>query len=209
MQGRDRDGVPAETFDRLLEWLDRDRGRAGEIYEALRRKLLKFFEWRGVSEAAELTDRTIDRVGRKVEEGGLRQGGEPSSFFYGVAQNILKEHWAELAQRRRVAQELNATTVRGSGPFSPAEDLSLERRLSCLDLCLSRLSPRSRELILGYYRGSKREKIENRKALADRLGIPMNALWIRSHRLRLTLELCIEKCLRGSERVKSIDSNDQ
>ena len=198
-----RDGVRGETFERLLEWLDPDRARAGEIYEAIRCKLLKFFEWRGLPEAGELADRTIDRVARKVEGGELRSGSEPSSFFYGVARNILKEHWAELGQRRRASQELGATAVRTT------EDLPMERRLSCLDSCLSRLSPHSRELILGYYRGSRKEKIENRKALAEHLGIPMNALWIRSHRLRLTLESCIEKCLQDTRPTKSIGTDEQ
>ena len=34
-------------FDRLLDRLGPDRERAGERYEALRFKLIKFFEWRG------------------------------------------------------------------------------------------------------------------------------------------------------------------
>lgn len=201
-----RDDARGETFDRLLEWLDSDRDRAGERYEAIRRKLVKFFEWNGIAEATELADRTFDRVGRKLLEGGLRETDDPSAFCQGVARNILKEHWADVSRRRRAEQHSGA----GQSSGSPAaeDSRSMERRLVCLERCLSRLSAQSSELILAYYRGSRIEKIENRKALARRLGIPMNALWIRSHRLRMTLEQCVEKCLRGPS-MKSIDGGDQ
>jgi hypothetical protein len=63
--------VTQSAFDRMLAELDPDRERAGEKYEQIRQKLMKFFQWRGCSSSAaeEHTDRTIDRVARKVEEG--------------------------------------------------------------------------------------------------------------------------------------------
>ena len=39
-------------------------------------------------------------------------------------------------------------------------------------------------LIVEYYRDTGRQKIERRRALADRLGISMNALAIRASRIR-------------------------
>lgn len=192
MHSTRRGGIDGEAFERLLDWLDPDRARAGERYETIRRKLVKFFEWRGASEAAELADRTFDRIGVKLQEGGVRQEEDPSGYFYGVARNILRESWAEQAQRGRAQRELGATAAGESSEEGAGETA---QRLGCLEACLSRLSPHSRELILTYYRGSRSEKIENRKALAARLGIPMNALWIRSHRLRLALESCIQNCL--------------
>src|SRR6516165_9977310 len=103
-----RGGIEGKTFEGLLEWLDSDRARAGERYEIIRRKLVKFFEWRGAAEAADLADRTIDRVSLKLEEGGVRREENPSAYFYGVARNILKESWAEDAQRGRAMRELTA-----------------------------------------------------------------------------------------------------
>jgi DNA-directed RNA polymerase specialized sigma24 family protein len=209
VSGRNRrDGLGPEAFDHLLGWLAADREQAGEAYEHIRRKLLKFFQWRGLSEAEELADRTIDRVSRKVEEGAHRGDSDPSGFFYGVARNILREHRAEGSRSYLALRELSAKASRETEAGVPSQedaDAAREDRLRCLEACLSRLSVEARELIVAYYQGHKREKIENRRALASRLGIPMNALWIRSHRLRLQLEVCIEECVSQGAGAKSID----
>ena len=39
--------VTQGAFDLLLRQLDSDRERSGQRYELIRRKLMKFFEWRG------------------------------------------------------------------------------------------------------------------------------------------------------------------
>lgn len=54
----------AERFDNLLRLLDLDRDVAGDKYERLRRKLIKFFEWNACFPAEDLADETFDRVGK-------------------------------------------------------------------------------------------------------------------------------------------------
>jgi hypothetical protein len=49
-------------------------------------------------------------------------------------------------------------------------------------------------LIVEYYRDAGRQKIEHRRALADRLGLSMNALAIRASRIRDALSTCLERC---------------
>jgi RNA polymerase sigma factor (sigma-70 family) len=83
-------------------------------------------------------------------------------------------------------------------PAAPdtTEELSeRERRSACLEQCLNGLSPSDRELIRNYYQGEQRFKIENRKSIAAKLGITVNALSIRVCRLRDKLEICVKKCL--------------
>jgi DNA-directed RNA polymerase specialized sigma24 family protein len=60
-----------------------------------------------------------------------------------------------------------------------------------LDLFLNELSAESREMILTYYQGDGHKKIENRRALAEKLGIPQNALRSRAVRLREKLKKLI------------------
>jgi hypothetical protein len=67
--------------------------------------------------------------------------------------------------------------------------------LERLERCLERLFLADRELILEYYRGEQREKIENRRKLAERLVLTMNALSIRACRIREQLETCVMKSL--------------
>jgi hypothetical protein len=53
-----------------------------------------------------------------------------------------------------------------------------------------------------YYGRSQSERIDARRSLADRLGIGMNALRIRAHRLSDTLQRCVRTCVSRSEAVK-------
>jgi hypothetical protein len=53
-------------------------------------------------------------------------------------------------------------------------------------------------MILSYYEGKERVKIENRKRMAETLGVPMNSLRIRVHRIREKLENCLVNCLAQS-----------
>src|SRR5262249_7734998 len=57
-----------------------------------------------------------------------------------------------------------------------------------LDRFLEQLSAADRFLIMEYYRGDGQQKIANSKRLAVVLGIPINALRIRAHRIRATLQ---------------------
>jgi DNA-directed RNA polymerase specialized sigma24 family protein len=77
---------------------------------------------------------------------------------------------------------------------------NLEQQLACLEYCLQQLSPENRQIIINYYQGEKGERIKNRKLIAERLGIPTNALRIRVHRIREKLEQSVNerlRCLQG------------
>jgi DNA-directed RNA polymerase specialized sigma24 family protein len=81
-------------------------------------------------------------------------------------------------------------------PKQIGEDEDIEREYECLDCCIERLTPANRELILEYYREEKRAMIENRKRLAERLGVTPNALRVRADRVRNSLEKCVANCLK-------------
>ena len=53
----------------------------------------------------------------------------------------------------------------------------------------------NREIILGYYFGEERIKIENRRKLATKFNLSVNALSIRACRIREKLKICVEKCV--------------
>jgi RNA polymerase sigma factor (sigma-70 family) len=172
-----------EAFDKLLAWLDPDREEAGRKYEVIRSRLIKIFICRGCREAEELADETFNRVMSKIETISESYTGDPALFFYGVARNIYLEH-------------LKRERVRPAGlppQREPGEDL--ERMHDCLDQCLRRLGPDRRELIVHYYDGEKGVRIEGRRLLAERLGLAVNALRIRAHRIRAELQKCVEGCL--------------
>jgi len=67
---------------------------------------------------------------------------------------------------------------------------------------LDSLPKENRKLIIDYYQEERRVKIELRQELADKLNIPLNALRIRAHRIRVGLEKCITNCLQVSAQTK-------
>lgn len=176
-----------EALDRFLDRLDADRDKAGEKYEAIRLKLLKYFEWRG-SDAPDIdADETINRVIRRIEEG--ENVYNLNGYIYGVAKLV----YAESAKRRNRKEELldDAHLELSVEPDNP----EVTERQGCFDRCLGYLTQEDREIITEYYQYEKGQKIANRKQLAIRFNISPNALRIRAHRHRVNLEACVGECL--------------
>jgi DNA-directed RNA polymerase specialized sigma24 family protein len=182
-------GLTEQTLGRLLGALDVDRNLAGERYEDLRRTLVRFFEWRGAPFPEDHCDETLDRLARRLAEGvEIRNIG---GYAYVVARHVFLET-LKGPESRRVDVEPACLVAPADGIDDPEDH---ERRLVCLDRCLHGLPADSRELIVEYYRGDKRGRIEARRAQAERLGIRSEALTNRAQRVRDKLERCVNSCL--------------
>lgn len=179
--------VSREAFDQMLAWLDSDRERAGRKYEEIRCGLIKIFVCQGCSDPEGLADETIDRVIHKIPEIVPNYAGNPALYFSGVARYILLEYKNRIAQLRLLP---------AAPPKQIGEDEDIEREYECLDRCIERLTPANRELIMEYYREEKRAMIENRKRLAESMGVTLNALRVRADRVRNSLEKCVANCLK-------------
>lgn len=177
-------------FNRLLERLDPDPDRAAAAYERLRAALEKFFDWHGAWPPDECADETLDRLALKLSS-GLRID-DLRSYARGVARLVLLE-W------RRRPVPVSIDTREPAAPLArPADDIAHEGLMSCFDRCLAALAIESRKLVLEYYVAERREKIENRRRLAQRMGLSESALRNRVQRVRDRLERCVETCTEGS-----------
>ena len=195
--GRKRDWtLSAESFDRLLHLLDPDRERAGELYENLRRVLTTFFDWRGCRSPEDLTDETLNRVARRLEEG--EQVRNLTDYCYGTARYLMLE---ALAKQSKVENEPDDFQFLTASETNWSEQFERERRFECLETCLAELSPDDRKLILGYFSNERRVKIDNRIAIAGTLGTNLNALRVRVHRLKARLEKCVTECCRKKVKI--------
>jgi DNA-directed RNA polymerase specialized sigma24 family protein len=180
------------AFDGFLAILDGDRDKAGEKYEHIRFKLLKYFQWCGSDVPDIDADETINRVTRRIYEG--QNVYNLTGYIYGVAKLV---HAESLKQRNR-RQALDE----GSGiELAAAAEVDTPNYQDCLERCLECLSDEDREVITEYYRYRKTKKINCRKRLAAKLGISLNTLRVRTHRQRVYLETCVEKCLARYERA--------
>ena len=181
-----------DAFDRLLDWLDADRDRAGRKYESIRLRLIKIFTCRGCHQAEELADETINRVVARVVELASGYQGDPALYFYGVSQKVHLEYL-----RKAHSQPLNLPLATEISQNNQTIDLTsdIEPEYECLERCLEQLPPDNRDLVLRYYQQERKAKIEHRKSLATELGIAVNALRIRAHRIRLVLQRCVRDCI--------------
>lgn len=176
-----------EALERLLALLDPETDRAARKYHQLRRRLVRLFEWRGARFPEDLSDETILRVARRLEDGVEIRADDPFRYFCGVAHLVFKEVLRERRRERHLQDP-------GNWPQSQGEDAEPDdERMDVLQECLDRLAPDQRDLILDYHEGERRERIENRREIAEQLGIPLNALRIRVHRIRSKLERCVER----------------
>jgi DNA-directed RNA polymerase specialized sigma24 family protein len=180
------------ALERFLASLDSDRDRAAERYEHIRTRLLRFFEWRGCAFPDECADETITRVIRKIDEGAAIQ--EPDSYCYGVARLVLLESLKEREREREALTQMQPLSL-----WVDEVQADVERRLQCLRSCMKRLPSDQQTLIAEYHRHDSGSRIEGRKRLAATLGIGLNALRIRAHRLSAHLGSCVGHCLEREE----------
>jgi len=164
----------------------------------MRRRLVRYFDFRNCPFPDDLADETLNRVARKLEEKGEIVGATPTHYCYIVARLVLLE---SVRRRDHDGPSLDDTERSGgvlaslAKPSEPAIDTAVKERLfTCLEQCLSKLRTQERELILEYYQGIQREKIERRSQMAAQRGLTMNALSIRACRIRTKLEACVKAC---------------
>ena len=177
-----------DAFDLLLAQLDSDRQQAGAKYESLRRKLVKFFEWRGSNFPEDLADETINRLAMNLER------GEKICHFEAYCAGIARHVFMESLRARQHEQ-----AVESPPDSSVTSSDTSEQRQRCLERCLQQLSPERFQLIVQYYQENKHARIEARQNLAARLNIPLNALRIRAYRIRARLEDCVKRCMELAE----------
>jgi DNA-directed RNA polymerase specialized sigma24 family protein len=185
------DDLRRRDFESLLLRLDTDRESAGQKYERLRRKLIKFFEWSRCFPAEDLADETLDRVARRV---GREDVGRVLPFAWGVANHVRRE------SGRRTRRLVALPDLPGREVPRPEEDVESdlhdrllnELRVRCLEACLRRLAPEDRDLFLAYYE-AREDRSAHRLRLAAAAGLTIQGLRVRVNRLREKLEGCVSR----------------
>jgi DNA-directed RNA polymerase specialized sigma24 family protein len=78
-----------EAFDKLLAAFSPDADEAAKQYEALRIRLIRFFEWRSIPLADDRADEVLNRVARRIDEG--QQVNNVVAYAYRVAYLVFLE----------------------------------------------------------------------------------------------------------------------
>ena len=186
-----------DALQRLLNWLDGGANSDGHAYVEMRRRLRDYFGRKNCRTADDLADETLTRVARRLEEEGITRAETPARYCYIVARFVFLEHLRETKAHPMVPR-LRTTSGRSRPPRqqrTPRKPPA--RRKSCSPAsqkCLQELDPLNHRIITRYYIGSERVKIDNRRELAESLGLSANALTIRACRIRARLEACVRRC---------------
>jgi DNA-directed RNA polymerase specialized sigma24 family protein len=184
------------AFRQFLHWLDDGADSRGEKYLEMRRRLVAYFDRKNCVAPDDLADETLNRVARRLEEEGAITGTAPAQYCYITAKFVFLEYLREGARSQTSLSEMSpgeADAVLGAASVADAEVQSKESLSACLEECLASLAPADRDLILNYYQGEQRSKIEGRRVLATRLHLSVNALSIKACRIRNKLEVCVRE----------------
>ena len=196
MQKKDRK-LTEEAFNRLLVWLDEGSDSQGQKYLEMRTRLVAYFDRKNCAAPDELADETFNRIARRLEEEGITEDDTPARYCYIVARFVFLEFLRRKQKEQAMVTDLGNLGHANSSLSGDEAAEQRQRLLSCLERCLETLDSSQREIITRYYSGQEREKINNRRELAQQLGISPNALTIRACRIRDKLEACVSRCLNA------------
>lgn len=179
-----KQALTQEAFDALLSRLHEDREQAGSRYEALRLRLIYFFEVRGCPAADTLADETINRLAHKLSDGEDIQ--KIDAFALTIARFIWLESHKKAAllsfDELLTSQEFEIALLQKRG----ASD-ETEKRLQFMRECLAELPTEKLALLRAYFQMSSPNQAEQRHQLARQMGLSENALYLQIHRIRQKL----------------------
>jgi DNA-directed RNA polymerase specialized sigma24 family protein len=184
------------AFTRLLDWLDAGVPSEGQRFLEMRRRLVAYFDRKNCPAPDEMADDTMNRVARRLEEEGIIAAEEPARYCYIMARFVFLESLRGAKKDDAALREMRRRPVGDTANSSEAYENReyKETLLDCLEQCTDKLEPINREIIIRYYTTNERTRIESRRALAEELGITVNALAIRACRIRDRLEACVRQC---------------
>jgi len=188
-------GEPRSQFEILLRRLDADRDHAGQKYEELRRRLIRFFGWNDCFPEEDLADEVFDRVALKIESGEIH---DLLPFIWGVARNVAREFYKRLPTVDIDELPPHEGPHTGNAELPIIEATERQRRLECLHQCTHQLSTAERELFLEYEYYT--DNPQNTEKLAGRLGLTIGALQTKAHRIKHKVEMCARKCFAARKK---------
>jgi RNA polymerase sigma factor (sigma-70 family) len=192
----DRNSLQPKQFEALLKLFSDNREEAGKFYEALRRRLVRFFLSKKCDHAEQLADETLNRVALKASTFDPARNIRPATFVFGFASKVHLEY---LRRPDRSSVPIGESDIERTEAPNAAERPD-EIHLDCLDACLLKLSPEDRELVIKYYSRERAERIEMRRQLAEFLGVSQDVLHVRVFRIRKTLRKCVDSCIAKKTR---------
>jgi hypothetical protein len=182
---QNRQDISSEAFVYFLECLSPDSEEAGRRYTDLHKKLVGFFNLKGISDPVSAADETIDRAAIKIAAG--TPVPDMNKYCMGIARNITKERW-------RREQREHSTFLTFIADLANHSDEQVERIYRLLKPCFDGLSVEEQKLMVAYCQDCRgRARAEYRRQLAESMNTTVLALRMRVTRIRSILSDCVTK----------------
>jgi hypothetical protein len=176
--------LTAEEMNKLLDWLDLDREKAGTKLKEIEARLSRIFISRGCVADDVLKDEVINRVAVRIDK-ARENYPDLLRCCLGFVENVYREY---LREQKNIA----SLSVAPPQP-RPAEELEKEDK--CLRECMGKLTAEEQGVLVNYFQGEKGDRIAKRKRLAKELGLSNIAMRCQAHRVRKKARLCLQSCL--------------
>lgn len=185
MPNNSSDNFDAHAFTALLHFLDpEDPDEANNKYLRLQRKLVGYFNLKGMFDPITDAEDALQRAGKKILEGVPIP--DIDRFCMGIARNIVMER---LRNRRRE----ESAFIRFM-EISNDENTKTDRITELMKQCFEKLLPADRDLLISYCKVSPgKSRAEHRRQLAEDRGWSIEALRTRVTRLRRVLTDCVKE----------------
>jgi len=183
-----------DALEDLLRAFHADREQASHHYQALRERLIRFFQWNRTEMPEELADEVLDRLARRLNLSS-EQIQDPVRYAVGIARLLLQEQRRKNLRREKALAELQQSSL--DADRREQERILQQERAELLQQCLQSLPEQSRELIFRYY--DVDEAADYRQQMARAYGISINALRNRALRIRMDLERQLARRLHKTE----------
>src|SRR5215510_1438398 len=177
------------AFLRLLNWLGGERE-----YVEMSRRLIGYFDKRGCYAPEDLADKTLDRVMRFLRE--ENKDHYDIKLCFSTARQVFLEELRRPERKHNHLDSVTHETFTDPDKIAALEEERSEKEklLACLEKCSQELPVDDFNLIIQYYHGEGRVKLENRKTLAAGRGKSDGALRTDACRIRKKLRDCVTMC---------------
>ncbi len=150
----------------------------GDRYLEIRRRLVNYFDRRGCLAADDLADETLNRAGAQTRRSRAHRQRRtravllrPRAFSF-FLEYIRRPGHKDSDLMTRPAPSVSRLALQFSLPATRRPPI-VRKILKRLNRCMQKLTAADQQLILEYYQGDKRAKIEKRSALAARFSLTL------------------------------------
>lgn len=180
----------------MLAWRGGDRAAASQLVERHFDAVVRFFQ----NKAPDVADDLVQRTFLAIAESNFRAEGSFRSFLFGVARNVLFEHYRGKAKNARMAPDFNESSVMDLAP-GVSSAVAKRAELQLLSRALQRV-PLELQVLLELYYWEDASIDE----LAAITGVAAGTVKSRLHRARGLLRDALATLPASEEQRRSVES---